>query len=137
MSRKMLPADVLVLMAQKDREIRRAPNPPSRRQPHVTRHASRRQRTVSGQSINEVKAIYSPEGRWSETPVFTGNESDLTRDVGPKDLKEPFNPAKATGTATGEYRYDRPERRQQVRRTQGPKRRKAEDWIALADEYLE
>jgi hypothetical protein len=137
MPRKMLPADVLVLWAQKDREIRKAPNPPSRRQPHVTRHASRRQRTVSGQSINEVKAIYTPEGRWSETPIYVGDEKDLTRDVGPHDLKDPFNPAKSTTTATGEFRYDRPERRTQVRRSQGPKRRKAEDWIKLADEYLQ
>lgn len=82
--RKLLQADILEMFADKDRQIRRPPHPPKRRQPKITRMQSRRMYVAQSQSINAVRAIYSPESKWNMTPLapegFVG-----TRNVGPND----------------------------------------------------
>lgn len=90
----MIPADWLEYIAKAEKELKRPPNPPKRRQPKVTRHQSREARIVSGQTKNPIRAIYQPESQYSQTPTINPDEHTLTREVGPADR---YNP-------TGRYR---------------------------------
>jgi hypothetical protein len=75
----MLPKEWEQWLAQKEKEIKQAPNPTKRRQPKITRHQSARQRGASSQTNNFVHAVYKEDSR--ATPLakkdFVG-----TRDLG-------------------------------------------------------
>jgi hypothetical protein len=75
----MLPREWEEWLAQKEKEIKQAPNPPKRRQPKIMRHQSPRQRGVGQQSNNVVHSVYKEDG--NKTPLaprgFVG-----TRDLG-------------------------------------------------------
>jgi len=81
---KILPADWLQFIADAERDIKRPPAPPKRRQPKVTRHKSREQRIAESQTKNTVRAVYNPESMYNQTPTrpetFVG-----TKEVGPGD----------------------------------------------------
>lgn len=66
----MLPADWAEYVAQAEREIKKSPNPPKRRQPRVTRHKSRRQRIAESQTKNPVRAAYTTESKYNVTPTM-------------------------------------------------------------------
>jgi hypothetical protein len=135
MKRKNLEADVLTWWVRQQHEQKSVEHPLRRRQPKVQRMMSARQRKASSQTINTIRAIYSAESKWNLTPTAT-DEKILTRDVGPNDFgPNSASGSKATGTVTGAYRYDRPERRGQIKRTQNTKNRTKADWSAFADQY--
>lgn len=75
----MLPREWEVWLAQKEREIKQAPNPTKRQKPRIARHQSARQRGVGQQTNNFVHAVYKEDAR--ATPLapkgFVG-----TRDLG-------------------------------------------------------
>src|SRR6266571_4741153 len=75
---------ILTYFQKADKEIRKPSEPPSRWQPKIVRHQSREQTIVSGQSKNPIKAIYTPESEWSQTPLLR-EDAVTTREVGPGD----------------------------------------------------
>jgi hypothetical protein len=79
MPKKELPSDWLVYIAEKEREIKRAPNPLKSHSPRIQRHESRRQRTAGSQTNNFVHAVYQDDSQ--KTPIRKNNEG-LTRNVG-------------------------------------------------------
>jgi hypothetical protein len=93
-NRKPLPADWLVYIAEKEAEIKKAPNPLKSHRPHIQRHQSRRQRVASSQTGNFVHAVYQDDSQ--PTPIRK-NKEGLTRDIGGN--CEDRN--SATGKATG------------------------------------
>lgn len=86
-------------------ELKVPPFPLRGYRPHITRHQSREQRIVSGQTKNPTRAMYVPETKWNATPVLEDPENHLlTREVGPGDQYNDrnFRSGKKTSTATGE-----------------------------------
>ena len=65
----MLPADWLQFIQQTSRELSKAPVPTKRRQPRITRHASRRQRIAESQTRNPIRAMYGTESKYNATPT--------------------------------------------------------------------
>src|SRR5579863_7767279 len=98
--KQMLPADWLEYVAQAEKDIKKPSDPPKRRQPKITRMASRRQRIANSQTPNIIRAMYVPESKWAVTPLadekFVG-----TREVGPDDVHNSATSWR-TGKATGE-----------------------------------
>jgi len=80
----MLQADFEAWIAEMEREVKRPPAPPKRRQPRVKRFVSPRQRRALSQTPNPVRAAYVVESYSSLTPLapsdFVG-----TKEVGPND----------------------------------------------------
>lgn len=79
MQKKQLPADWLVYIAEKESEIKRAPNPLKKHAPKIQRHQSRRMRTAGSQTNNFVHAVYQDDSQ--ATPIRKTKEG-LTRDIG-------------------------------------------------------
>jgi hypothetical protein len=77
--KKPLPADWLVYIAEKEAEIKKAPNPLKSHAPRIQRHQSRRMRTAGSQTNNFVHAVYQNDSQ--ATPVRKSTEG-LTRDLG-------------------------------------------------------
>lgn len=71
-NKKPLPADWLAYIAEKEREMKQAPNPLKSHRPHIQRHQSKRMRSAFGQTNDAVKAIYGTDG--NPTPLANGNE---------------------------------------------------------------
>jgi len=110
----MIPEDWLEYVVQKEKELKRPPNPTKRHQPKVTRMQSRRMRTVSGQTPNPIRAIYTVENQYNATPTINREEHTLTREVGPKDQYNPtegYRGGKATVEPTKSNKTSRPGRR--------------------------
>ncbi len=128
-------ADALLHLQSATRDQKRLPPEAPRRGPKVGRMQSGRMRTATSQTINEARAIYTPESQWNQTPLapegFVG-----TRNVGPSDMnRNGYNPAKATNSTEGGGYPRRGRRAGTPTRTPGQGRKTAADWSALADQY--
>jgi hypothetical protein len=73
-----LPASWLEYIAEKEAEIKRAPNPIKRHQPKVTRMQSSRMRSAQTNSRNFVHSVYH-DGDFNTN---VSPEKDFTTDVG-------------------------------------------------------
>jgi hypothetical protein len=85
---KPTPEQALLLrMVAADRASRKAPEPPKRRQPKVTRMVSSRQSRALSGTQNNIRAIYqtAEQAARSVTTGSQGNEG-YTRNVGPLDF---------------------------------------------------
>lgn len=80
---KMLQADFEEFLAEKERDIKRPPSPPKRRQPKIIRNVSPMQRIALNQTPNLVRAMYVPEHERNQTP--TNDDLVGTHEVGPGD----------------------------------------------------
>jgi hypothetical protein len=78
---------ILLRMVAADRASRKAPEPPKRRQPKVTRMVSSRQSRALSGTQNNIRAIYqtAEQAARSVTTSSQGNEG-YTRNVGPLDF---------------------------------------------------
>ncbi len=93
----MLPADWLEWMAQQEWVIKQPPVPTKRRQPKITRMQSRRQRIAESQTPNQIRAMYTPESKWNETPTMPEEWRGIEREVGPGDPSQgSYRAGKAT-----------------------------------------
>jgi len=123
--------------ARAERDITRAPVPTRRHQPKITRHVSREQRIANSQSRNPIKAIYTDESKYNQTPVVHDeDERTMTREVGPGDEhNSTYRSGKATQSATGAGN----KRSRPYNRANGGGRNKPTktDYEALADKFLE
>jgi len=93
----MLPADWEEYLAGLEQAQKRAPNPPKRRQPRITRHMSARMRRAFSQSPNRVRAVYTPESVYNTTPTKP-EEWRGTRAVGGNCETKQYFSAKTTQT---------------------------------------
>jgi len=76
----MIPEDWLEYVVQKEKELKRPPDPIKRRQPKITRMTSRRMRTVNGQTPNPIRAMYTTENDYNRTPTLP-DDATTTREV--------------------------------------------------------
>lgn len=74
----MLPASWEEYLAKLEREQGKTETPTKRHQPRIKRHQSARMRRVSTQTSNLVRAAYTTESDFNQTPVST-DESKLVR----------------------------------------------------------
>ena len=81
----MMPKDWLEYMRDAERNIKKVPDPLRAHRPKITRMQSSRMRTVSGQSNNPIKSIFTPESKWNATPTMP-EEWVGTKEVGPGDV---------------------------------------------------
>lgn len=110
----MIPEDWLEYVVQQEKELKRPPFPIKKHKPKITRMQSRRMRTVSGQSPNPIRAMYTPENEYNATPVINPEEHELTKEVGPKDRYNPiegYRGGKATVEPTKSNKTKYPGRR--------------------------
>jgi hypothetical protein len=110
----MIPEDWLEYMAQAEKQIKKTPDPLKKHKPKVTRHMSRRMRTVSGQTPNPIRAMYVPENEYNRTPTIEPEKHTLTREVGPHDQYNPdeaYRGGKATVEPTKSNKRAYPGRR--------------------------
>jgi hypothetical protein len=113
----MIPEDWLEYVVQKEKELKRPPNPTKRHQPKVTRHQSRRMRTIAGQTPNPIRAMYTTENEYNATPLAPEKPTwagDSGREVGPKDQYNPtegYRGGKATVEPTKSNKTSHPGRR--------------------------
>lgn len=90
-NKKMLPADFLEYVAGLERTHGRLSFPVKRRQPRVTRHASRNQRIANRQSPNIIASMYRLEGKYTVLPLkdesvpYADGKLGEGREVGPND----------------------------------------------------
>jgi hypothetical protein len=109
----MLPNEWLEYIAQAQKELKRPPAPPKRRQPKITRHTSARMRIVGGQTSNPIRAMYQPENEYNATPLLP-EKAETTREVGPNDRYNPtegYRGGKATVEPTQSNKRHAPGRR--------------------------
>jgi hypothetical protein len=153
--RRMLQADFEELLADKERQIKKAGRPTKRTQPRIKRHRSRRQAIAESQTKNVVRAQYTLESEWNVTPEFDGDPEELTREVGPSDDKNDRNYRTGKGTGALEYAPTKRSRRRprktgaaQASQTvkysemwpnQRPEVKEAREqsWADLANQYLQ
>lgn len=128
---KMLQADFEEFLADKERDIKRPPAPPKRRQPKIIRNMSQNQRIALSQTPNLTRAMYVPESDWNQTPV----NDDLvgTHEVGPGDV---HNNTYRAGKATIEAPTGYSKSKKRPRRT-GQRGRPPKDMTDLLAEYDE
>lgn len=127
----MIPEDWLQYMAKAEKELKRPPSPPRRRQPKITRMQSRRMRTVSGQTPNAIRAMYTVESKYNQTPTISSEDHELTREVGPSDRYNPdeaYRGGKATIEPTQSNKTRNPGRRAHGGGTNKPSAT-AEQWL--------
>lgn len=126
---RMLQFDFEEFLADKERQIKKPPVPPKRRQPKITRHMSPQQRIALQQTPNPIRAIYTPEHERNQTP--TNDDLVGTNEVGPGDV---HNNVYRAGKATIESPTGYVKRRYPTRRT-GQRGRPAQDMSELMSEY--
>lgn len=111
----MIPEDWLEYVVAKEKELKRPPDPIKKHKPKITRMTSRRMMVVNGQTPNPIRAMYTPENEYNQTPVIAPEDHTLTREVGPNDRYNPtegYRAGKDTSTATGKgNKRNRPGRR--------------------------
>lgn len=95
--------NILQEMLRLDREIRKPPVPPSRRQPKVGRLQSKRMRNIQGQTNNPIRAMFqTPEQALRGHEADEVVEENTTRNVGPRDNGSNYCHGKETGTKSGD-----------------------------------